>query len=442
MIQFDFSKQTGLRRACDRCHHSKLKCSREIDAEKCQRCLRADVECTFSPVASTPRRQTWSIATLATSKTRYRGGEPASAADFTSSTDPARPDSSFPHEGGNARCTYPNGVVGLGTAAGNSIKSPEGNVLMDLDECENAPLPVHKSNSPKGAYQMVEEYFPVQGFGHIRQSPDSPAPHPPSTTHPSRSHLSPNLTSDTHSRPKEDYIGESTSRVKETEHTRTLWMRRIADVNIALTEHLDLFSDDNVPSDFVGSRQNEEPKSTFTVDQAFHLSQLFIDILGNICLKLPASDRGRDEVTDKLQQASFQLDPSAELLIFSAYLRLLETYHRILESIQVAAKQNSLESSTAAPFQLPGLTVGSFSLSSNSNTQFLVLVNLTETMARKARDLIAEISSPKVTPGYRGDFQSFGGVSLVIVPDLALRAIRAREKGLFRIIDDLKNSIL
>ncbi|KAI0545984.1 hypothetical protein F4679DRAFT_558986 [Xylaria curta] len=437
MIQFDFSKQTGLRRACDRCHHSKLKCSKEIDAEKCQRCLRADVECIFSPAASTPRRQTWSVATPATSKTRYQGGEPASAAG----TDPAQPDSSFPHEGGNVRYTCPNGDAGLGTAADNSITSPEGNILMDLDDYENAPLPVHKTNGVKGAHQIAEEYFPVQGLGHIRQSPDPPAHHLPSTTHPSRSQLSPNLTSDTRSRPEENYLGESTSRVQEKEHTRTLWMRRIADVNIALTEHLDLFSDNNAANDLVDSRRKEEPKSAFTVDQAFQLSQLFINILGNICLRLPASDKGGEEVTNKPQQASFQLDPSAELLIFSAYLRLLETYHRILESIEAAAKQNHLESSTAAPFQLPSLTVGSFSLSTNSNTQLLVLVNLTETMARKAKGFITEMSSPKITPGYRGDFQSFGGVSLVIVPDLALRAIRAREECLFRMIDDLKNSI-
>ncbi|KAI0183342.1 hypothetical protein EV127DRAFT_475202 [Xylaria flabelliformis] len=438
MIQFDFSRQTGLRRACDRCHHAKLKCSKEIDEEKCQRCLRANVECTFSPAATTPRRQKWSVSTLTTSNTRYRGRE------LVSNT--AQPDNS-PHEEDNTQCTYSNGDADLGTAcsdalefANNSTTSPEGNNFMDIDECENPPLPVHETNSLKGTRQIVEEHFPTQGLSGVRQSPDPPVHHLPSNTHPFRSRLSPNLASDTHSRPIENHLGESTSRIKETEHTRTLWMRRITDVNIALTEHLDLLSDDNVSGDFVGSRQKEELNSAFTIDRAFHLSQLFIDILGNICLKLPASDKG-DEVTNKSQQASFQLDPSAELLIFSAYLRLLETYHRILESVQAAAKQNHLESSTAT-FQLPSLTVGSFSLSSKSNTQFFVLVNLTETMARKARRLITEMSSPKITPGYRGDFQSFGGVSLVIVPDLALRAIRAREEGLFRMIEDLKNSIL
>ncbi|KAI0433527.1 hypothetical protein F5Y09DRAFT_63530 [Xylaria sp. FL1042] len=343
MIQLDSSKQASVRRACDRCHRSKLKCSREIDEEKCQRCLRANVECIFSPPAST-RRQKWSIATLATSETRYRGREPASIAE------------------------------GDGDVSRAALASQNG--------------------------------------------------------------------SGTHANTRENPLGEPTSHVKQTEPGRTLWLRRIADVNMALTENLDSFSEEDVPGDFVVRNQKEGVKSTFMVDQAFHLSQIFIDILGNICSQLPAPDEGGDRVANTPRRAAFELDPSAELLIFSAYLRLLETYHRVLEYIQTAAKQNHFERSTTATPQLPSLVVGSFSLPSKTNTQSLVLVNLTETMAMKARELITKMSSPKITPGYRGDFQSFGGVSLVIVPDLALRAIHAREDALTRIINHLKSSVL
>ncbi|KAI1749858.1 hypothetical protein F4782DRAFT_511795 [Xylaria castorea] len=418
MIQFDSSKQTCLRRACNRCHQSKLKCSKEIDEDKCQRCLRADVECTFSPPASTQRRQTWSVATLATSETRYRGREPASTTDLINDifdADLAQPDSSFYHVGGNARCLYPNGDPDLGTAwpsalefADYSIRLPEGDIFMALDECENSPVPAHEtsvsSNSLTGVWRPHQ--IPSR-----RTSPGSGA----------RSYQT---------------IIRSTSTSSST-HVPPIYVPPIYVTFVAKFRVRHSFKHQRK-----SSRQKKEAKSTFAVDQALHLSQLFIDILGSICLKLPASDKGGDQVTNKPGPASFRLDPSAELLIFSAYLRLLGTYHRILESIQAAAKQNHLQRSTAATFQLPSLTVGSFSLSSKSNTQSLVLVNLTETLAMRARGLITEMSSPKITPGYRGDFQSFGGVSLVIVPDLALRAIRAREDALSRMIDDLKTSIL
>ncbi|KAI1350846.1 hypothetical protein F5Y01DRAFT_284498 [Xylaria sp. FL0043] len=96
----------------------------------------------------------------------------------------------------------------------------------------------------------------------------------------------------------------------------------------------------------------------------------------------------------------------------------------------------------AATTQLPSLVVGSFSLPSQFNAQSLVLVTLTETMVTKARDLITKMSLPTVSPGYRRRFQYFGGVSLVIVLDLALKAIRVREDALIRMINNLKSSLL
>ncbi|KAI0974603.1 hypothetical protein F4678DRAFT_458564 [Xylaria arbuscula] len=396
MIHFDSSRQSFLRRACDRCHQSKLKCSKDIDQEKCQRCLRADVDCTFSPPASAPRRQQGSIATLPTSDNQYQGRELASLADRDDVVSSTLVTQSALHD-----------LI-------NNPKAAEGDISMDLDGCENLPL----------LAQPAQERLPTQEPGHVRQSSDHPAQHPWSSSHPSMVHSSPNLAVGTDSNNRKNFLGEPEHRVREAGHTRTLWLRKIADLNVTLTEHLDSSFNNNVSYECANRGQKEETKPTFSLDQAFRLSQLFIDILCDICSNLPTSDKGADQATDKPRSGSFQLDPSAELLIFSAYLRLLETYNRILESIQ-----------------LPSLMVGSFELPLDSNTQYLVLLNLTETMAMKAKGLIKEMSSPKITRGYRGDFQSFGGVSLVIVPDLALSAIRAREDALFRMIHELKNLI-
>ena len=65
-----------------------------------------------------------------------------------------------------------------------------------------------------------------------------------------------------------------------------------------------------------------------------------------------------------------------------------------------------------------------------------------ESMLTKSRDLINEMSSPKDTPGYRGSFECYGGITLVIVPDLALQAIRSRERATLRLIDSIKRNLV
>lgn len=68
----------------------------------------------------------------------------------------------------------------------------------------------------------------------------------------------------------------------------------------------------------------------------------------------------------------------------------------------------------------------------------LFLINLLEIMFIQVRNSINKLASPKSTPGYRGDFKNFGGVSLVIVPDLALQAIRIRENTVLQLLDQVK----
>jgi hypothetical protein len=69
------------------------------------------------------------------------------------------------------------------------------------------------------------------------------------------------------------------------------------------------------------------------------------------------------------------------------------------------------------------------------------MITLIETLLARCCKVVGGILSPKLTDGYRGDWECFGGMTLVIVPDLALQAVRAREKAVIRLIDQLKEML-
>lgn len=162
------------------------------------------------------------------------------------------------------------------------------------------------------------------------------------------------------------------------------------------------------------------------IDTTFHLSRLFIDTLSQLSQEIPATQRHMTTPT-ATKKPDFALDASPELLVFSAYLRLLEIYTRVIDHMQTYCAPERRTEAASQTFSLSDLTISSFSLSSEPTIQFPFLINLVESMLDRARDLVSEIASLKNPPGYRGNFHCFGGVSLVIVPDLALQAIKAKE---------------
>jgi hypothetical protein len=503
MIHFDPSKPTALRRACDRCHQSKLKCFRDSDNDSCQRCVRANVKCTSSP-PTRPQRKTWSTTTTGittwdsnpsqatprnadsqllsepASAPRVRArGSPPSFEECTMTTTPLRGPSGSVSATENPSMTTIFDASAAGEGDSNPLRysngswhtSPDSNGTADFSHLMTDFLNSHHLNPPLlsdvDAYMdVVMDQDPsrpttsaanmvgITHHDHPHFSSDetvcgnaSSPPRPFSSVHSARlscaTTLAPSSNPDTSAGSlNRDYTAngkESKGSHGSKEGERTKWLRKMSDVNINLMEHLDSVpcADSGEPDQNTANGRQH----SFGIDQTLHLSQLFIDVLSNICSRLPLSNKGTDIVTPKLPPFSFSLDPAAELLIFSTYLRLIETHHRILRHVQLSITPNALPSTTRYPFQMPGLTIGSFSLSSKSDTQSLLLVNLMEAMMTQARDLIAEMSSPKHTTGYRGDFKVFGGVSLVIVPDLALKAIRSREDDLSRMFHDLKDSI-
>lgn len=58
-------KLTGtMRKSCDRCHSFKLRCQRLADEERCERCIKQDASCHYSP--KEPRRQAKRIGSTTT----------------------------------------------------------------------------------------------------------------------------------------------------------------------------------------------------------------------------------------------------------------------------------------------------------------------------------------------------------------------------------------
>ncbi|KAH7024904.1 uncharacterized protein B0I36DRAFT_332204 [Microdochium trichocladiopsis] len=239
--------------------------------------------------------------------------------------------------------------------------------------------------------------------------------------------------------------------------------------------------------------RDEQTQFRCPIDQVFHLSEVFVETLAELLPRLPPPFTSTP--ISPLTPDCLSLDAASELLIFSTYLRLLEIYDRILQHIQLHCQQGSRPaaitaarapassalsltstssaSNTAggrprassssgmggnsngnnngnssssgsgmnAAFNLPGWSIGTFSLSAQSKTQQLFMIHLIETMLTRARDLVSDAVSKKATLGYRGNWECFGGLSLSIVPDLAVQAIRAREKAAMRRVAGIKAAL-
>lgn len=443
MIHVDPSRPTSsIRRACDRCHRSKQKCIRLHDSssQSCRRCLDAGLECVYSP----PSR----------SGTRTGGAGPVTAARDGSAAPQAvahaapSPDASThvhapldpalgtdAHEGPRLDLNDNSWLRMLGMNEISALLS-DTRAEMDLDEwalpdnpaVDSSPGSRQRSGSSLSSSLLGGQATGTTGLSSTTSNTASLAcaswpvatssilSPPPSSAfasdvgEPASSTTEPSpLTPD-----KEEPEPSGHSGLAE-------WTRKLAELSCQLTQHLTCIPDlDNDEGSLPAQAE------IFAIDTTFHLSKLFIDTLAQLRKEIPPLQRHMTTPT-ATQKPSFSLDASSELLIFSAYLRLLEIYSRVLHHMQTCFATRGQTGAAPYTFSLPDLSIGSFSLSSESTIQFAFLINLMESMLARAKELVSEIASPKNTPGYRGNFHCFGGVSLVIVPDLALQAIRTRE---------------
>lgn len=229
------------------------------------------------------------------------------------------------------------------------------------------------------------------------------------------------------------------------------WTTAMAALNMRMTEHLHRMP---VVASAVDSRAVEEASVShpakddgLDVENILHMSEQMTGLLAKTLARSPPAPKHMTYMSDgssaRLSPETLSLDPASELLLVSTYLRLIEIFDRLLHHIKFrTTRESEVGSILCRTVTIPGFSAGPFSPSSTAETQLQLTLSLIEFTFADVRDLAYKIISPKNTPGYRGAFNSYGGVALAIVPDMALSAVRVRETAVFAVLAEIKESLL
>ncbi|KXJ85212.1 hypothetical protein Micbo1qcDRAFT_223663 [Microdochium bolleyi] len=551
MIHVQPARQYQLRRACDRCHKSKLRCLRENDDDDaCQRCLQAAVPCSSSPASRPQRHKSNSTNSIPRHRPQssqgqgQHGMELVTASSSSSSATLANSRAYTAAALTNTLHQHRAGADSINTAGGPGLiwhattanittttrpdvpsisSATRFDVLPDfhdqaafdqlfllhdtdmditLDDApgdSSGPSPPSSSScNSRAAGAGRHNRFPPTAANTILSSSSSAMSSVPSLTPMSHSGLDVTAAPNQLAPLEPSLSPPPRQRHHQQDHGAAslpaldYYMRKVSDVGLTLLTHLQVMpivtpdtedddhDDDGAEQLISNTSRDEQTQFSCPIDQVFHLSEVFVETLAELLPRLPPPFTSTP--ISPLSPDHLSLDAASELLIFSTYLRLLETYDRILQHIQLhcrqtsrpaaaiqagaAASASSTSSSSSATggrtqlsssgmgsgssnssnammnaFNLPGWSIGTFSLSAQSKTQQLFMIHLIETMLTRARDLVSDVVAKKATLGYRGNWECFGGLSLSIVPDLAVQAIRTREKAAIRRVVGIKAAL-
>lgn len=229
------------------------------------------------------------------------------------------------------------------------------------------------------------------------------------------------------------------------------WTTAMAALNMRMTEHLHRMP---VVTSAVDSKAFEEVAGShppnddeLNVENILHMAEEVAGLLAQTLARSPPAPEHMAYISmgnsARLSPETLSLDPASELLLVSTYLRLIEIFDRLLHHIKVrTTRKSGVGRILCRTVAIPGFSAGPFSSFSTAETQLHLTLSLIESTFADVRDLAYKIISPKNTPGYRGAFNSYGGVALAIVPDMALRAVRVRETAVFAVLTETKESLL
>ncbi|KAI9146703.1 Isoflavipucine cluster transcription factor [Paramyrothecium foliicola] len=415
------------RRACDRCHQSKLKCV--VDGvQKCRRCIRNDTECIFSP-ATRSRRQTQPRKVL-----------------------PAQFDSTSPPTNGPSDVDFDWALLSENTTLANFDFEPEApldtilssNGFLFQSACHNYrgssarnPSPHDESATPTLSYELSSSNstFAPSVLEQSGSTDFSGFLVPELCTFASRlAHPSPN-----------ELVSSSSTDNEATEKNAPLtglvsWANRVTQLNVKFTQHLQsTLRIESVHLDLDDAQAVvPAPDPSHDPDQTFHLSEAFIDILREMCSRLPPikSPAGKETVA-----GFFCSDEASWLLIYSTYVRFLEMHHLVLRYVLARIGQIRQGLSEASCSYLPKLIIGSFSLATTSEIRPLIFVNLLESMMTRAGTLFRHIASFKGVAKQRESSESSIHLPAVLEPGLALQAIQTRERTISNTVDRIKTTL-
>jgi hypothetical protein len=182
------------------------------------------------------------------------------------------------------------------------------------------------------------------------------------------------------------------------------------------------------------------------IDEVFVLSEQFIQVTNSL-------HNSSSPDTYGTQSGSTSLDAASQMTVLSTYLRLIDTYGRILQHVLLHCQQrrdkpystgsSSDDAGKMVASQKSTLlewSIGSFSLSSRSTIQQLFMLQLVETMLTQCRKVMDGITPEKATSSRPSEGENcFSASSLSIVPELAMQAIRKREDATMLLVEQIKD---
>lgn len=468
------------RRACDRCHHAKLKCLVEDSQleQKCRRCKRTNADCIFSPPSRTRATRQQSKAqppppagsrsddTVGPIDYRLNGWsdvlelnldsdmncslEASLEATFDLELDPElrlyngmSPSTYAPFE-------YDTQNPSQSCNRLNAVSNPHSH--HDLPMARSSPSALIDDASSTYLPTVARTSAPTQGYNSVTptaQSQSSFSQAGPGGGVENQRAASGIIGGPTMLPSPEREAGDGEDEEDEQFTSMVYWAERVTMMNVELTRHLETIPRLHSNPESANNGILPTPSKTHNSDRTFHLSESFIDLLSAVCSKLPPLQQ-----YSAAKENSFDflcLDEASHLVIFSTYLRLLEVHDAVFRYLLVCLvhKSEKTPASASSCFYLPKLTIGSFSLARTSETRPLLFVNLMESLLARVRNLMHRIASSRgstgqirkgSTCGSTGEDHS-GSLPPIIEPDLAMQAIRARETAILNLVERIKAAL-
>ncbi|KAI1841323.1 hypothetical protein JX265_007917 [Neoarthrinium moseri] len=155
-----------------------------------------------------------------------------------------------------------------------------------------------------------------------------------------------------------------------------LTSEEVAGIGVLLIKHLRVITPLTSDGETDHARSVEEPQCA--IDDVFDISEMFIKALQHLLPRLPPPN-GEPSVASP-PPSDFSLNAASELLVFSTYLRLIETYARILQHLQAHCQQGEDAPQGGLKLKISGWSIGSFNLVSQLRAQVVFTVHVIENM--------------------------------------------------------------
>lgn len=206
------------------------------------------------------------------------------------------------------------------------------------------------------------------------------------------------------------------------------WMARLSEINARLQALASLLPPEHDPACEGVSRH------CFPVDEMFQHTRHVADLLDSLTTTEGQGQPARANTATKFDGS----DPGSSIFVLSAYVMLLDLYHKVFAHVRSEVFQQASRS-TFSFWKLPDVTIGSFAVESTPSLQMSLTIQLAEEFLTRLRRSTAALDpsrrSTTVTPN-GGSTSLFTGVV-----DVSFQEIQHAEEGLRRELKALRERI-